>query len=358
MKLLLVAPRFPPDQWSGSTTVAAGLYAQARRHHEVRLVAGYVRDRTKVPAEAIPVALEGVKGPAAWGHMTAAILREVRGWKPDVVVSNGLGVPPLPVPTVGLVHRLGVVTGRGWLEQARIRSGRLQARALDRVIAASGAVARGLQQSGLSADRIRVVQPGVDTTRVFPEPEARADVGTEARPLRFIYPSRILPGKGQHHAIDAIARMHRSLKKRATLTIAGAAVDRVYLDQLRVQAWGQPVDFALDVADMPALLREHDAVLYPPELGEGFAFGAVEGMASGLPVIWADQPATREATGGLGLPVEKADVDAMRNAMVRLLDEPALRQELREAGLHMVQTHRTWERAWARYETEINAVAG
>lgn len=356
MKLLLVAPRFPPDHWSGSTSVAAGLFAQARRHHEVRLVAGWVRDRNQVPAEAVPVALQGVQGPAAWGHMTAAILREVRGWKPDLVVSNGLGVPPLPVPTLALVHRLGVVTGRGWLERARIRSGRIQARALDRVIAASSAVGRGLTEVGLSSDRIRVVHPGVDSDRVHPRAEPRADVGTEDRPLRFIYPSRILPGKGQHHAIDALARLHRRYKKRATLTIAGAAVDRVYLDQLRVQAWGQPVDFALDVADMPALLREHDAVLYPPELGEGFAFGAVEGMATGLPVIWADQPATREATGGVGLAVEKADVDAMRNAMVRLLEEPELRRELGEAGLHLVRTHRTWERAWARYETEIAAV--
>lgn len=356
MRILLIAPRFPPDAWSGATTVAAGLYQQARRHHEVRLIAGWVRDRTALPPEALPVRLQGVSGPAAWGHMTAAILREVRAWRPDVVLSNGLGVPPLPVPTAALVHRLGVVTGRGWLEQARIRSGRLQARALNRVIAASTTVAKGLQEVGLTPDRIRVVLPGVDTTAVTPSAVDRSARGTEAAPIRFVYPARILPGKGQHHAIDALARLPRRYKRRATLTLAGSVQDRVYLDQLRVQAWGQPVDFALDVDDMPALLREHDAVLSPPELGEGHAFGAVEGMATGLPVIWADQPATREATAGIGLPVPVADVDAMRNAMKALMDDADLRRNLGRSGRSYVETHRSWERVWSRYETELESV--
>ena len=106
------------------------------------------------------------------------------------------------------------------------------------------------------------------------------------------------------------------------------------------------------------LLRQHDAVLYPPEVEGGVAFGAVEGMAAGLPVIWADQPATREATAGLGLPVDKADVDGMRNAMIRLLDDPDLRRNLGQQARSYVQTHRSWERAWSRYETELVAVAG
>ena len=356
MKLLLVAPRLPPDHWSGAATVIQGLFSEARRHHEVRLIAGWVRDRNLLPAEAIPVALQGIKGAAAWGHMTATILREVRHWKPDIVISNGLGIPPLPLPTVALVHRMGPVSGRGWLERARIQTGRIQASGLDRVIAATAAVARGLQGAGLSADRIRVVAPGVDTARHFPAGSRRMDLGEEDRPLRILHPSRILPGKGQHHAIDALARLPRLHKRRARLTIAGSVEDAVYLDQLRVQAWGQAVDFALDVPDMATLMRDHDIILHPPELGEGFAFGAVEGMATGLPVVWADQPATREATGGLGVPVEKGDVDAMRDAIMLLMDQPALREERGAEGLAFVTHHRSWERAWSRYETEILSV--
>ncbi len=357
MRILYVAPQFPPDTRSGATTVSAGLYAQARRHHEVRLIAGWVREKTALPPEAVPLALQGVSGPAAWGRIAAAILREARGFKPDVVVSHGLGVPPLPLPTVALVHRLGAVTGRGWLERARLRSGRLQARALRRVIAASTRVAQGLGELGLTPDRIRVVLPGVDTERLRPAAEDRGERGTEAAPLRFVYPARFLPGKGQHHAIDALARLPRAHKRRATLTLAGAVHDRVYLDQLRVQAWGQPVDFALDVEDMPALLRQHDAVVSPPELGEGHALGAVEGLATGLPAIWVDQPAIREATAGIGLAVPVADVEALRNAMKQLIDDADLRRNLGAAGRSYVETHRSWERVWSRYETELASVA-
>ena len=356
MRILFVAPRFPPDARSGATTVASGLYGQARRHHEVRLVAGWVREKTSLPPEAVPLALQGVSGPAAWARIAGAIVREARVFKPDVVVSNGLGTPPLPLPSVALVHRLGAVTGRGWLERARLRSGRLQARSLRRVIAASTQVAQGLGALGLTPERIRVVLPGVDTDRVRPTEEERGERGTETAPLRFVYPARILPGKGQHHAIDALARLPRRYKRRATLTLAGAVHDRVYLDQLRVQAWGQPVDFALDVEDMPSLLRQHDAVVCPPELGEGHAMGAVEGLGTGLPVIWADQPAIREATAGIGLAVPVGDVDALRNAMKRLIDDADLRRNLGAAGRSYVVTHRSWERVWTRYETELASV--
>jgi glycosyltransferase involved in cell wall biosynthesis len=82
----------------------------------------------------------------------------------------------------------------------------------------------------------------------------------------------------------------------------------------------------------------------------------VEGLATGLPAIWADLPATREATAGIGLPVPVGDVDAMRNAMKRLIDDATLRRNLGTAGRSYAETHRSWERVWRRYETELASV--
>ena len=57
--------------------------------------------------------------------------------------------------------------------------------------------------AGVSHDRITVVRNGVDTNRFSPPADRREDDGI----TRFVHPARILPGKGQHLAIDAVARL-------------------------------------------------------------------------------------------------------------------------------------------------------
>src|SRR5687768_18147126 len=82
-------------------------------------------------------------------------------------------------------------------------------------------------------------------------------------PVRFVYPARILPGKGQHAAIDALGRMRPDQRYRAHLTLVGAVADRIYADQLRIQAYNQPVTFAYDVPDIVPYYQDAEVVLFP-----------------------------------------------------------------------------------------------
>ena len=105
-------------------------------------------------------------------------------------------------------------------------------------------------------------------------------------------------------------------------------------------------------------LHEHlDAILFPTMMTEGFGFTAAEGMACGRPVIWFEQPAIREATGGVGLPVPQGDVDAMRNAMVKLIDDEGLRLKLGESGLRYARQHLSWSRVWEQYQGILEEVS-
>ena len=201
-----------------------------------------------------------------------------------------------------------------------------------------------------------MVHNGVDTSVFKPEPNAMLDRPAGDETIHFVYPSRILPPKGQHFAIDAIARLNRKHKRRARLTIVGAVNDPVYLDQLRIQAYNQPVDFALDVPDMHPYYQRADVVLYPTVMIEGFGFTAVEGMACGKPVIWFDQPAVREATAGLGVPVRKGDVEALRSAIERLMDSPAERKQMGLDGRRYVEDNLSWQHVWGRYETILQSL--
>ncbi|MAY80343.1 MAG: hypothetical protein CL930_06100 [Deltaproteobacteria bacterium] len=354
MRILMATRRFPPDAFSGTDTVFKALYEQARTKHEVRLVAGWQGGRDRIPTEAIGVKLAGLGVGNQWLAMAKAIRSEVKRWRPDVVLSNNIEVPPTGTPTVCVVHDLdfgepgGRPVGRrfeGWMSRARRTAYGLRSRGLSRVVAVSETARMALLDAGVSDARITVVRNGVDTVRFSPQPR-----DGERETIRFLHPARVLPGKGQHLTIDAVARLPRLHKRRAELHIVGSVADSVYLDQVRVQAYNQSVQFHLDVPDMVPHLQEADVILCPSVMAEGFGLTAVEAMACGVPVIWADQPGIREATGGIGVSVPIGDVEALRGAMKALMDDPDERKRLGEAGREWVEQRYSWEGVWVQYE--------
>lgn len=354
MKLLVVAPGLPPDRYSGAGQALADLVSLARRARELRVVCGVHRDRTLVPADALAVPLQGLGPAAARLRLAEAALREVRRWRPDVVLSGTVALPPLGRPLVALVHDLApppTSPGRAAELWAWVR---LAARAA-RVVTTSHAGAAALVQRGLHPDRVRVVPPGVDLVRFRPPgPRSRA----AGAPLQLVHPGRILPAKGQHLSLDAVARLPWDAKRRAQLLVAGAAADPVYLDRLRVQAWEQPVRLQPEVPDMAEVLQSADLVLLPSIRESGFSTTAVEAMACGRAVIWADQPELREATGGVGVAVPPGDVLALRAAILGLMDDPAERDRLGAEGRRRVEAHLSREAVWAQLDALLEGAAG
>jgi glycosyltransferase involved in cell wall biosynthesis len=366
MRILMVARRYPPDVLSGSETVFAALYAEARKRHDVRLVVGYRTARDRVPAEAVAVDLRD-RGASGYLAMGWAAAREARRFRPDVVLSNSVEIAVPGAPNALIVHDLnfgkpGVGAARdpgGALRDALYRA---QGARLDAVITVSEASRARLVAVGLPAAKIVVIPNGVDITRFVPKdvppaaPVSAAGFKLPALPpVRFVYPGRVLPGKGQHAAIDALGRMRPDQRYRAHLTLVGAVADRIYADQLRIQAYNQPVTFAYDVDDIVPYYQAADVVLFPTLMEEGFGFTAVEGMACGKPVVYYDQPAIREATGGLGIAVPRDDADALRNVMLRLIDAPEERARLGAAGRAFVEG-RAWDRVWARYADVLERI--
>ena len=353
MKLLLVARRYPPDVRSGTETVFQSLAEQAQKHHAVRLVVGYTRDRSLVPEDAVAVEMRGLGRRQAWQALWWAAVRESRRFKPDVVLANSIEVPALGAPAVCIVHDLNFGTDRRDVgTRARELFYRFKSRRLRAVVTVSQASMERLVEVGVPADRVSVIHNGVDLERFQPSSTQPLDGG-----LRFAYPSRILPGKGQHLAIDAFARLPKRLKQRSSLDIVGAVVDPVFLEQLKVQAYGLPVTFNTDVPAIAPFYQRADAVLFPTLMQEGFGFTAVEAMSCAKPVVWSEQPAIREATGGIGLPFASGQVEEMRDQMQRLIEEPGLVEKLGAQGREYVASHYAWPSVWKRYEDLLTQVA-
>ncbi len=71
-----------------------------------------------------------------------------------------------------------------------------------------------------------------------------------------------------------------------------------------------------------------------PSLYEGFGLPVVEAMACGVPVITAQGSSLEEVAGDAALLVDPLSDSSIASAMQRVLEDSALRRQLREAGLN------------------------
>ena len=92
--------------------------------------------------------------------------------------------------------------------------------------------------------------------------------------------------------------------------------------------------------------RGEAEVAIVPSLYEGFSLPAIEAMSCAVPVVATTGGALPEVVGvdnETGLLVEPNNPDALVGAIRRLLDDPALRERLGNAGRQRVQERFTWQ---------------
>lgn len=93
--------------------------------------------------------------------------------------------------------------------------------------------------------------------------------------------------------------------------------------------------------DLPALYTAATLFVFP-SLYEGFGLPPLEAMACGTPVICSRASSLPEVTGHAALLVDPTDVETLAAAMRSVLEDQALRVEMREKGLKQAARF-SWE---------------
>jgi glycosyltransferase involved in cell wall biosynthesis len=96
--------------------------------------------------------------------------------------------------------------------------------------------------------------------------------------------------------------------------------------------------------DERSALLQNAAVYAYPSLYEGFGLPPLEAMAAGTPVVTARAGAIPEVVGDAALLVDPEDVDALAEAIAKVLADPLLADDLRERG-HRNAEQYSWDRA-------------
>jgi glycosyltransferase involved in cell wall biosynthesis len=88
------------------------------------------------------------------------------------------------------------------------------------------------------------------------------------------------------------------------------------------------------------------SVFLDPTLYEGFGYGVLEAMACGAPVVASDVTSVPEVVGDAGILCDPHSPQAFADAVRRVLDDPALAERMRAAGLEQAARF-TWAKTGA-----------
>ena len=160
--------------------------------------------------------------------------------------------------------------------------------------------------------------------------------------MKLIMAAAFRPAKGHQHLLEAVERLARQ-GIHFELTLAGdpnsGTGDLMRREVIR-RGLTEVVRFAGQVADMAALLREHEVFVLPSE-SEGLPLCILEAMACGLAVVATRVGGIPEIVeeGKNGLLVDPGEPAQLTESLQKLIGSEELRRELGEAGAQRVARH-------------------
>jgi glycosyltransferase involved in cell wall biosynthesis len=302
------------------------------------------------------------------GPVLVNILRRVAAWAPAVVVTNTrfftmslIGVAFARrhgIPSLHIDHGAQHVTVGSRIGDAISKAidhtiGAWTVRHATRCVGCSQPVAAFMAHLG--APGAGVLHNGVDAAAFAGVPTTwRERLGIEPDARVIVYIGRLIEHKGVLDLFEAFARLNAG--PAVHLVLAGGGE---LLGTLRDRAAQRPAIHVLGeipAAEVGTLLNACDIFAHPSNCGwEGMPGAVLEAGAAGLPVVATPVGGTVEIipSDDCGMMVTPGDVDALQQALARLLSDPPLRARLGRNLQQHIRAVFDWERIADRAEMEL-----
>jgi glycosyltransferase involved in cell wall biosynthesis len=213
----------------------------------------------------------------------------------------------------------------------------------DAIAVPSQFAAKTFVDRGISATKLIVNNYGVDLAR-FKSSENRVERATP----RILFVGQVGVRKGISNLLKAFV----SLNHKAELYLVGP-IEHGFESYLRdAETDNVVIKGPVPGSDLPKIYAEAD-IFCLPSLEEGFPLVNLQALASGCPVI------TTEAAGAAdiiqdsvnGLTIANNSIEQLTEALEKLIDDAALRQQMSAAATASVQNGFTWDQYVSRATT-------
>jgi glycosyltransferase involved in cell wall biosynthesis len=291
-----------------------------------------------------------------WDWQTIRIIREIigsmhidllhsHGYKTDIygfLASRKLGLPLISTCHLW-THDTAAVRMYEFLDSLFLRR-------FDAVVAVSETVADSLRLSGIRPAQVRVIDNGIDLSSFC---QARATLAEQINGgpnLVVGTVGRLVPQKGLEFFLRAAREVLPDFPYAAFVVI-GAGPDREKLQRLAGDLGiGRNVVFTGQCADMPGAYASMD-VFVLASVDEGMPMVILEALASRRAVVATNVGAVPRLVvpGETGLLVPPRDVQALKSAILKLLNDSFLRARLGNAGEALVKRNHSRDRMAQHY---------
>jgi glycosyltransferase involved in cell wall biosynthesis len=298
-----------------------------------RILVDYLRSRGHV-VDILSLSPGRGYGRQLAGNFSRSLVRQLKRRPPAILLQDGLCHPSLFLqnrrlravsdgPVVALLHQvLSSQPRKNWQNAALRVVEKQYLQSVDACIFNSRTTRDAASDCGAGACPNIIAQPAGDRLGSLHSTDAITARSRETGPLRLLFLANVLPHKGLHRLIDALAVV--SMRVWRLSVVGSLTMDNPYARKMvaRVGACGlsQNIRF-LGVQNGPALaaILKKSHLLVLPHSHEAFGIVFLEGMAFGLPAVGSSIGAARETIrhGENGFLVAPED----RAALVKIVED-------------------------------------
>jgi len=248
-----------------------------------------------------------------------------------------------------------------WVEGGKYQAMRFALRHADCVVANSDFTREQLLGMGVDSRKVIIINPGVDIDRFHPgyrTEDLRRSIGVDENQKLILSVGRLMRRKGFDRVIAALPRLSEQ-GTDARYAIIGIGDEEDYLRRTAQEnGVADRVHFLghVEPDDLPRWYCAADVFAMPNrEVGrdtEGFGMVYVEAGACGTPSIAGNAGGTGSAVldGMTGLRVNGDDLEAITEALHRILSDGALAARLAEAAFKRARDELSWEQVARKTE--------